>query len=197
MFVKVTIKKNFKDASMAKQLPFGIAVGLTQTVKDAQEKILGSIDQKFTIRNGWTKPSNKFGIKIKAATKQKLNAEVGTNADWLKLHETSGVKRPSGSNIAIPTVNVKRTKRDIIRRSQRPNALRGKRDVVLKTKSGKVLFVRKYKGKRSMLVPVYNLEQTAKIRKNSAVIEPAMRTISRTLPKNLLYGIHKAMLTAK
>lgn len=182
---------------MSKQLPFGIARGLTKTVKGAQSEILSTVPREFTVRGNWLKPSNKFGIKIKPATKRDLTAEVGTNADWLKLHESGGTKKPSGSNIAIPTVNVKRTKRDIIRRAQRPNALRGKRDVVLKTKKGAVLFQRKFKGKRSKLVPLYNLESRARIRQNSTVKKPGLKFIRRHLVRNISESLNDAMKNAK
>ena len=182
---------------MAKQLPFAIAKGLTQTAKDAQAAVIGELPQKFTVRGNWSKPSNKFGIKVKAATKTKQVAEIGTNADWLALHETAGIKTPKGTNIAIPTSNVRRTKRQIIQRSQRPRNLRGKRDVVLQTRSGAVLYQRKYKGKRSKLVPLYNLERRAKIRKNSPVIEPTKRIVRLRFKGNFNKALDFAMKTAK
>lgn len=195
MSIKVT--KNFRHASIAKQLPFAIAKALTQTAKDAQSAILGELPQKFTIRGTWSNPKNKYGVKIKPATKTKQTAEVGTNADWLKLQETGGVKTPKGENIAIPTANVRRTKRQIIQRSQRPRALRGKRDIVLKTKRGAVLFQRKYKGKRSTLVPLYNLEPRARIRRVSPIIEPAKRTVRLRFKANFINALADAMKTAK
>lgn len=182
---------------MGKQLPFAIAKGLTQTAKDAQSEILSELPNKFTIRGTWSNPRNKFGVKIKPATKTKQTASVGTNADWLKLQETGGVKIPKGENIAIPTENVRRTKRQIIQRSQRPKALRGKRDVVLKTNRGAVLFQRKYKGKRSKLVALYNLEPRARIRRVSPIIEPATRTVRSRLKPNFMNAFSEAMKSAK
>lgn len=195
--ISVTVKKNFSSSSVAKQLPFAIASALTKTVKQAQTEIINTLDDKFTLRNSWYKPSSPLGIKVKPAKKNDLRAEVGTNFDQLEKFETGRDKTPRGSHLAIPTGNVRRTKRDIIRRSQRPNSLRGKRTFVLNTKAGKVLFQRKYKGKRSQIVALYNLETRARIKQNSPVINPAKRTIIRSLGKNLHEALANALKTAR
>jgi len=75
--VSVNIKKNYTDAKMAKQLPFALAKGLTDTAKDAQKDILGNLSDVFTLRGNWFNPSNKFGIKIQPATKTNPIAKVG------------------------------------------------------------------------------------------------------------------------
>jgi hypothetical protein len=71
---------------------FGTAMGLTKTAKDGQSAVLGALKGTFTLRGSWFQPGNKFGIKIKAATKDDLSAEVRTMADWLKIHEDGGIK---------------------------------------------------------------------------------------------------------
>lgn len=194
-FVSIKVTKNFTNAQIAKQLPFATARTLTQTAKDAQDEILHTLPQTFTLRGVWFKPRNKFGIKIRPATKRDLEAETGTNADWLELHETSGVKRPRGSHLAIPTENIRRLKSGKISKVNRPRNL--KRSFVLQTKNGRVLFQRKFKGKRSHIVALYNLEKRAKIKKQSTVIEPATRTIKARINMNFEKFMTEALRTAR
>lgn len=182
---------------MARQLPFATAVALTKTAQEAQKEVVDGLGDKFTIRTGWAKPSNKFGIKIKAAKKTNLVAEVGTDADWLEKFETGKDKLPRGRNLAIPTANVRRTKRDLIQKSQRPNALRAKRTFVLKTRSGNVLFQRKFKGKRAQLVALYNLEKRARIRRNSPVYQPVKKIVVRVFGKNFARAYADALRSAR
>ena len=195
--ITFTVTKNFKTAQIGRQLPFALASALTATVKNAQSAIINSLDDQFTIRSQWWKPSNRFGIKIKAAKKNNPVAEVGTNADWLEKFETGKDKLPRGRSLAIPTDNVRRNKKQIITRGNRPKALRSKRTFVLPTKSGPVLFQRKYRGKRSYIVPLYNLDPKAKIEKNSPVIEPALKSIRDNLNKNFVKSMDQALRTAR
>ena len=196
--MKAKVTKNFKRASMGKQLPFAVAKGLTATAKDAQGAVLGGLSNKFTLRNNWFKPNTPLGIRIKPAKKNNLQAEVGTNFDAMEKFETGKDKTPrSGRHLAIPTPNVRRNKRQIITRAQRPGALRGKRTFVIETSRGPVLFQRKYKGRRSKIVALYNLEQRARIRKISPVIDPAVKTIRRRLEPNIQKALDEAMRTAR
>jgi hypothetical protein len=191
------VTKNFRQASMAKQLPFAAAKTLTTTAKGAQTEVLSKLGRKFTLRNNWFRPNTPLGIKVKPAKKTNLAAEVGTNFDALEKFETGKDKTPRGAHLAIPTGNVRRNKRQIIQRSQRPGALRGKRTFVIPTRSGPVLFQRKYKGKRSRVIALYNLETRARIRKNSPVIEPALKSIRANLNKNFLESLDQAMKSAR
>jgi hypothetical protein len=195
--IRVSVRRNFTEARMARQLPFATAVALTKTAQEAQKETIDTLDDKFTIRTGWAKPSNKFGIKIKPAKKTNLVAVVGTDADWLEKFETGKDKLPRGRNLAIPTGNVRRTKRDLIQKSQRPNALRSKRTFVLKTKSGNVLFQRKFKGKRSQIIALYNLEKRARIRRNSPVYDPVKRIVVRNLGRNFTRALADALKNAR
>lgn len=194
--IRITRDKNFR-LNLAKQLPFAAASALTATANAAQGAVLGSLGHDFTLRNQWYQPSNKFGIKIKPARKTDLRAEIGTNADWVEKFETGRDKTPRGDFLAVPTVSVRRTKRDIIRRNQRPKALRGKRSFVLQTKSGPVLFQRRYKGKRSQIVALYNLERRARIKKLEPVTRPAQISVRRNLQRNFAAAFSDALRTAR
>ena len=193
----ISLKRDFYPEKIAKQFAFASALALTKTAKDAQSGITSGLPNHFTLRGNWHQPSNKFGIKIKPAKKDSLAAAVGTNADWLEKFETGTDKLPRQNFLAVPTDNVRRNKKLIIQKSQRPAALRGKGDFVIQTKSGPVLFVRKGRGKKKQMVALYNLETKAKIKKNSAIIEPAVKVINGRLYKNFSQAFIKALKTAR
>lgn len=200
-----------------KQTTFAVASALTLAAKEIQTATVKALDKSeggaFEIRTGWNKPSNVFGVRIKPATKQKLEAWVGTAADWLEkfVREPEGsmvVKLPRGHFIAIPTSNVRRTKRDIIRAAQRPAALRGKRDVVLPMRSGKgmVLFQAKpstvrgerrtkfnARGKSGRLVALYILVPRARIRARDILFGPAKRVFEKRFPEIYYQQLKKAL----
>ena len=185
-------------ASIVKQLEFGTAVGLTKTAKDAQQGVVSALQGTFTLRGNWWQQSNKFGIKIKPATKTDLSSEVRTLADWLEIHETGGDKTARGGRVAVPTDNVRRNKRMIIPRAQRPAQLRGKNTFVEKTKSGEtVLFKRVGRGKSQKIVALYILEPKVRIRKQSTFYEPIQRIVAANLDRNIKAGIQKALATAR
>jgi hypothetical protein len=179
-----------------KNIQFGTAMGLTQTAKDGQSAVLSSLKSTFTLRNDWAQPSNKFGIKIKPATKDDLSAEVRTNADWLKIHEEGGIKHAQSGRLAIPTDNVRRNKRLIIPRNQRPKGLAGKA-FVLMTKKGPVLAQRISRGKRKGLIVLYGLETSARIKKQSTFYEPIRKVVAARLNINIEAGIQKALDTMR
>lgn len=183
--------------SLAKQVRFALAVTLTAVAKEAQDAVVTDIESTFTVRNNWDKPSNAMGVKVLPASKHDLSAAVATRADWLNLHEEGGTKKPAGRNLAIPTQNVRRTKRDLIQKSQRPKALRGKRTFVLQTKNGPVLYQRKGKGKRSQIVALYRLKPSARIKKQSTVAEPTLRVFGRRFDAIFERELTKALATAR
>lgn len=196
--VGAQVKTNFSEKEIVSQANFALAKSLTLTATQGKEKILKSLNETFTIRNKWS-TNGPYAIKVKPATKSNLRAEVGTNADWLLKHEDGGDKTPKGNDLAIPTVNVRRTKRDLIQKAQRPGALRGKGDVVIAFKSGKGkgLFVRRGRGKNKQLVLLYVLEPKARIKKQSTVLEPAQKTYQRQFNVNFAHCFADALATAK
>lgn len=186
-----------KPINLERQVTFALASTLTAVAKEAQKEIIRDVQSTFTVRGNWLTPSNKFGIKVRPAKKTNLVAEVGTAADWLTPHESGGTKLPSGKHIAIPTINVRRTKRQLIQKAQRPGALRGKRDVVIKTRSGLTLFQRQGRGATARLVPLYRLEPKATIRKQSTVFEPTERVISKRFGAVFHNQLQRAFATTK
>lgn len=191
------VKSEFSGAKFAKQAVFATAVALTNTAKDAQADVLDSLAQTFTLRGKWFAPSNKFGIKVKTARKDDLQSAVYTDADWLIPHETGEDKLPRGNSLAVPTENVRRSKKDFIIKSNRPRALQQGFILTSKKTGHKILFIRKGKKKRSYLVALYNLTTRVHIKKQSTVIEPIQKTVERNFYKNYEIALRRALETAK
>jgi hypothetical protein len=179
-----------------KQTTFAIYSALTMTAKEIQAETIKGLDKTsggaFDIRTNWNKPSNIFGVRVKPATKQKLEAWIGTAAEWLEkfVREPQGsivLKLPRGEFIAIPTSNVRRTKRDLIRATQRPQAIRGKRDILLPMKSGRgfVLFQEQGRGVNAKRVALYVLVRRAQIHERDVLYGPAKRVFQKRFPVNL------------
>lgn len=183
---------NFDPKKIIRQINYGTAVGLTKTAKEAQGAVIGALQGTFTLRGSWFQPGNRFGIRIKPATPADPSAEVRTNADWLLPHEEGKNKTARGGNIAIPTDQVRRNKRLIIPRGQRPRGL-GAKAFVLQTKKGPVLAQRISRGKRKGLVILYGLKPSVRIRRQSTFYEPIRKVIDRRLMKNITREIDHAL----
>jgi hypothetical protein len=191
------VSNTFNAANINKQMDFGTAVGLTRTAKRGQQAVLGALRGTFTLRGSWFQQQNKFGIKITPATKTSLKSAVHTQADWLLSHEEGKDKTPtSGSNIVVPTDQVRRNKRFIIPRGQRPKGL-GTKAFVLQTKHGPVLAQRISRGKRKGLIVLYGLERSVRIKKHSTFYEPIEQQVKRFLKHDVAEGISYAWRTAR
>jgi len=198
-----------------KQIRFAIASACTkgaQAVQAANKKALRSA---FTIRTNWDE-RGPYAVKVQAAKKDTnpIVALVGTGADWLDkfLRAESGivVNLPHGKYLAVPTSVVKRTKRSLIQRSQRPAALRGKRDVLLPLKSGKGFVLLQDVGVKrarslvpntryphSGLVALYILTPVAKIKQTDVLFGPAEKTLNAQLLGFYQQAVAQAIATAK
>jgi hypothetical protein len=190
------INPNIFD-KIAKNVEFGYARGLTQTAQKAQEDITEGIRDKFTVRTRWIEKGNKYGIKVTPANKRNLESAVWTRADWLRVHEEGGTKEPTRSkNLTLPTENVKRNKRDLIRKNQRPRNL--PRSFVIKADGGQRLFMQRFgKGKRSSTRVMYVLKPKAKIKKQGTFIEAAQKSVTRNRAEITRRSIDNAMRTMR
>lgn len=192
----VSATQNGSIKAVAKQLNFATASALTKTAKDAQAAAIASLKTEFDIRTDWLEPSRKLGIRIKPAKKSDLTAEVKTAADFLEKFEEGTQKIPRKRYLAIPTANVRRNKRDIITKANRPKALRGKRTFLVETQRGLVLFQRKFKGKRTKIVPLYVLRQNARTPRKPTFYGPVRRAAEIRFPVNFIEALKKALETA-
>jgi hypothetical protein len=147
------------------QLPFATAKALTQLANESRAEIVKDLPSNFTLRNQWWRPGSQFGMNVKTAKKTdwpRPVAEVYTRAHWMIIQETGGVKRPvSGSNLAIPTRNVRRNKRDIITAANRPSGS-AMAKAFKKTIGGDSYLV---KPSKKSLLSMYLIKPSANVRK--------------------------------
>jgi hypothetical protein len=183
---------------VAKQVTFALAATLTAVAKEAQAASIKEIERDFTVRNTWDQPGNAMGIKALPATKDDLTSAVATKADWLIPHEEGTDKTPlrAGGQLAIPTAAVRRTKRDIIQKSQRPRAL-GSKAFVLKTRNGPVLALWQGRGKNRKLAVLYRLKARARIRRQSTVVAPTVKVFEKRFNPVFEEQLRKALATAR
>lgn len=190
------------DPHLDKQTRFALASALTLTAKEVQAEVKKTIRGNFQIRNDWD-IRGPLAIKVRPATKQDLSAWVGTAfADLEKfMRQPSGIviDTPRGQFFAVPTKNVKRTKRELIRAAQRPRALLGKRDFIIKTKARGVLvlYQRQGRGKNSRLVAMYVLIPRRRIREVDLFGEPPRRVFEKRFAAILDQQLKVAFATAR
>jgi hypothetical protein len=194
--VKV-IERPPSSEKITRNINFGIARGLTRLAKDGQSAVLGALRGKFTLRGSWFEQQNRFGIKIQSATPANLVSAVQTRADWIERHETGTDKSPrEGHDIAVPTDQVRRNKRFIIPRGQRPKGL-GSKAFVLQTKHGPVLAQRITRGKRKGLIILYGLERKVKIKKVDVFEKPIEKVVGRRGQRIIEQSIVEALATMR
>lgn len=192
MKIETNLKEvaSFSDA-LKKQIPFAMSKAINSTAEKIRDKTLFGAKDALTLRGTWWKPRTKFGFNVKPSTKRNLIAEIYTKADWLFQHEEGGIKTAKGM-IAIPTVDVKRTKRDIISKGNRPRNIKGAFKVT--TKNGNEFIAKRVKGK---LVVLYWLEKQAKIKGVYKFHDIAYKTFNDSFKKEFDDAIDYALRTAK
>lgn len=109
-----------------RQFAFATAKALTQTAYDVQKELRANMPQRFILRRQWVVQ----GIRVDKATKASLTATVYSRDKFMGLQEFGGTKGPLRNYLAVPTRMVKRTKTDMIAKSDRPQALGDKAAVV-------------------------------------------------------------------
>jgi hypothetical protein len=198
------IRVSTTNLDMSKQVVFALAATLTAVAKLGQTASIKAIEGAFTVRTNWDKPSNVFGVRVKPATKTNLTAVVGTAAEWLEkfVREPQGsvvLKLPRGEFLAIPTTNVRRTKRDLIRATQRPQAIRGKRDFLVPLRSGRgyLLLQRQGRGRQKKNVVLYVLVKRARIKEKDVFYGPVRRAFEQNFDKVYRGQLERALATAR
>jgi len=202
-----TLKVSTSGLDMNKQTVFALAAALTQTAKQGQTAVLKALDASqggaFTLRTGWSRVGP-FAVRARPATKLNLEAWVGTAAEWLEkfIRGPAGsvvIRLPQGEFIAVPTSQVRRTKRDLIRATQRPKAIRGKRDFLVPLRHGRgfVLMQKQGRGKQQKNVALYVLVPRVKIKERDVLFGPVRRVFEKQFSKNLTAQLERAFATAR
>lgn len=178
----------------AQQFRFAVAKALTNTAYDVQREVRKNMPQRFTIRKQWVVQ----GIKVDKATKQNLSARIYSRDKFMGLQEIGGPKSPLHQYLAVPTSMVKRTKRDLIAKSDRPKNL-GARAEVIDFEGHKWLALKRPReganGQRLRLL--YLLVPRASIKKRLGLGEDAERITRARFGENLRAAIEFAMRTAR
>lgn len=196
----INIEANFKEmnkfiGSLPKQINYGASVGLNNLATHMRDSELAGAKNSLTLRGRWYEPKSRFGFNVQFAKKNDLNAAVYTRADWMVLHTEGGTKVGRKGRIAIPTENVKRSKRDMITRANRPKNIKG--SFLIHTSKGDAIAIKKGRGKKSKLVVLYWLEKQVKIKKVFDFYEIGKKVYDRNAQKYLSEGIDKAWVSMK
>lgn len=197
------IKVSTTRLDLDKQTTFALASALTLTAKQGQAAAIKAIDGAFTVRTNWHR-QGPFSVRVRPATKQNLVAWVGTAAEWLEkfIREPAGsivLKIPQGNFLAIPTTNVRRTKRDLVRAAQRPQRLRGHRDFLVPLRNGRgfLLMQQQGRGKNKRNVALYVLVKQARIREKDVLFGPTRKAYETHFSKILRVQLEQALATAR
>lgn len=197
MLSVTVVKKPPTAEKIIKQLRFGAARGITWTVKEIQASIQKAYHANFTIRNKFLEVGP-LAIKVTTANMATLTGSVHTAADFLPRHETGGIKTGRGGHrIAVPTDNVRRTKRQIIQKGDRPKGLRPKGSFVIKTRRGEALAIRRGRGKKKPLTILYYLKGSVRIKKQATFFPVAEKVARRRLNLNVAKSSTMALQTIK
>lgn len=186
--------RKLKSISERQQFAFATARALTQTAAQVQAEVKKNMPSRFTLRRQWIVQ----GIRIERATKQNLTATVYSRDKFMGLQEMGGPKSPLRNFLAIPTSMVRRTKTDMVRKSDKPRALGDKAEIV-EVKGRKYLALKKPRkganGKRLRLL--YLLVPRAKIAPRLKLGEDGVRVARAQFVANLERALEDALRSAR
>jgi hypothetical protein len=186
--------RKLSSIAEAQQFRFATAKALTQTAVDVQKEVRKNMPSRFIIRRQWVIN----GIMIERATKANLEASVYSRDKFMGLQEFGGQKGPLRNYLAIPTSMVRRTKTDIIAKSDRPGAL-GDKVSIIDFNGHKWLALKKpRKGANgAKLRLLYLLIPRAQIKKRLGLELDGMRVAKANFATNLQSALEQAMRTAR
>lgn len=179
------------------QLPFALARALTMTAKDGQGKMIEELPQHFTLRTKWYMPQTPFGFKIKPATKSNFTSEIYSNAPWLTDFEAGATRTPAGQTFAVPTDVVRRTKRELITKGQRPKALMHKTRPAFIEAMGNKAGIFYSKTKRGPARLMYALIKKAVIKPRLKFQVTIEKVVTQKFPENFTKAFNEALSKPK
>lgn len=176
------------------QFAFATARALTQTAVEVQAEVKRNMPERFTLRRDWIVR----GMRVDKATKANLQARVYSRDKFMGLQEHGGTKNPLRNFLAIPTSMVKRTPKDLVKKSDKPAAL-GDRASVVEVNGNKYLALKKpRKGANGQkLRLMYLLVPRAQMEKRLKLGEDGMRIARARFVKNLQRSLEEAVRTAR
>ncbi len=180
------------DAVAKKQLPFAYSLSLNRASEKARDKFVSdTLPSAFTLRTGWWKPRNRWGFNIKPSTKHTLVTSIYTKAPWMEDHEKGGIRTPKKKSFAVPHANVKRSKRGLISRSNKPAGMKNK---FVKEVNGQPLLFRRLKKSIRLM---YNLVPSARIRPALKFKDTISKEVNRIYQDEFNKAFNEAMRSAK
>lgn len=112
--------------NLSRQKNFAMAKAMNRTLLEVQGwTVQEHLPGVFTLRAKgapWQKPGTKMGFNMGFASKMKLEARLGSQADWLELQEKGGTKRAPGHRLAIPTP-VWKKRPELLERGRKPKPI--------------------------------------------------------------------------
>lgn len=199
--MQISVQSDIEDAlrklqtlTEQQQFAFATAKALTQTAYDVQQELRKNMPQRFILRRQWIVQ----GIRVDKATKTNLTATVYSRDKFMERQEFGGTKSPLRNYIAIPTKMVRRTKTDMIAKSDRPGQLGDKAAIVdynghkwLALKKG-----RKGAGGQQMRL-LYLLVPRAQIKERLGLNKDGMKIARAKFAQNLQDALEYAVRTAR
>jgi len=173
--INIKFQKNTTNliAQAGKQLPFALALSLTRTAQLAQKNVRKQITQTFTLR----RKSRGFAssIRIKAATKKNLTAQVYTSAPFAALQQTGGAKQSHHGQLAIPAYHdISQVKRRTTKTS--PAGVLANGGFVTRLQSGQEVIAKRDSARGFQIL--YFLKQKADVPKRLHMIEATQQTVA-------------------
>lgn len=197
------------ERKLFEQLDFALVRTYTKAAQVAQAAVRAKIPQHFVLRNNFVLN----GIRTQSATKQDPTAYVFGRTEgpfsiaFMLLHETGGIKKPRNRNLAIPTGNVKRNKRDIVTKANRPRAQREKPTVFTITRSTPHryrhdmqpgIYRRGHRGKeKRKVILLFAFQPRARIKAQFNFVDTAIKAAQAALPKLFEESLIEAIRTAR
>lgn len=184
-------------AGLEGQIRFATSKAVNDVRGDAQRAIQDSLGGRFTLRRAAFVKRTIKSNREDFSTKEKLEAVVRVDPehDFLAKFEDGGAKTPrTGRAIAIPTEHVRRTKAQIVSKSQRPRPLIAAGKAF--SKAGRLL-LKIGRGAGGRLVTGYVFKASVRIPKRLGFVDTATRAVDQHWQARATAAIERAVSTMR
>jgi hypothetical protein len=202
--MQINVKSNISafakamDAFGRDHIPAATANALTTTAFNVRKQIVDdTYPSSFTVRN---KRFASAMFRVEPASKRNLTARVydKLGRDYMTTQAEGGFKRPRGSNIAIPSRQIKRTATGKVPKGKQPRNVLGGKAYKTKLDSGQeVIAEQTGRGAARKQRVLYLLEKIARIPKRFPFYEDANKKAQRVFDRNFAKSFAFAKRTAQ
>jgi hypothetical protein len=174
------------------QLPFIMSLALNKAAFAARKELVG-----HTWPNSIVERNKSFinaALRVRTSTKNDLSVEIFDYLDRAQLlrHAKGGTKTPRGSQLAIPSRNVRIGSRGVVN-SQRPRNLDPGKSFVRNNRIYQVVG----RGKARHVKLMYFLKPSVRVPKDVPFVEDFNAVIRKEILNNLPQAVIRAMTTRK